>query len=187
MRSSSLTAYDVLHVSEYATCDDIERKYVELGYSNSLDKEKFRQLAIAFLVLTTDRNEYDVSLRNTSMTSEYQVPTCIWNCNPDEVYEAVFNRLAVTVEDSFKDSSESEKSPFNAIIGSISGGVFGFMVAGPVGAVGFAIAGAAAGNVRDTHGKNCYEVFKSMKKEDQQKIIQGISLGVMLLGKAHGF
>ncbi|KAJ3070568.1 hypothetical protein HDU99_002650 [Rhizoclosmatium hyalinum] len=168
MSESSMTAYDILNIDESDNLATVEGNYVVLGYKNRRDKTHFKALAIAYLIVTTDRQNYNDSLNDGL---KYQKPRHIRECNPEEVYETVFNQVAIDVDALLNDS---KKTHLNGVVGALAGGVFGFIVAGPVGAIGGAFAGGAAGNIRDIHGKSPYEIFKTLDKKDKKKIIDAI-------------
>lgn len=60
------------------------------------------------------------------------------------------------------------------IIGGLSGGALGFIVANVPGLVAGAVAGNRLGAVRDAKGKSVYEVFQELPQSDRAKV--GISL-----------
>ncbi|KAJ3281584.1 hypothetical protein HDU79_010656 [Rhizoclosmatium sp. JEL0117] len=166
-----MTYYTDLGIDASANLETIKRHYVRTAYDNSFNKDLCKHLAIAFLVLTTDRSKYDAFLRQPSST--YTIPSNIQACDPQTVFEAAFNDVAQIVEVPVNKDG-SKMSSLYTVLGTISGGMLGFIVGGPVGAVGLAVAGGAAGNMRDVHGKSAYEVFLDMEEEKRKEIMDRV-------------
>jgi hypothetical protein len=67
---------------------------------------------------------------------------------------------------------------FWALIGGLSGGALGFIVANFPGAVAGAVAGNRLGAVRDTKGKSVYEVFQELPQADKAKLLSDLAAKV---------
>lgn len=60
---------------------------------------------------------------------------------------------------------------FWSLVGGLSGGAMGFIVANFPGAVAGAVAGNRLGAIRDSKGKSVYEVFKELPQSDKAKLL----------------
>jgi len=67
---------------------------------------------------------------------------------------------------------------FWSIVGGLSGGALGFIVANFPGAVAGAVAGNRLGAVRDSKGKSVYEVFQELPQEDKAKMLSNLAAKV---------
>jgi curved DNA-binding protein CbpA len=64
---------------------------------------------------------------------------------------------------------------FWSILGSISGGTIGFIVANIPGAMAGAVAGNRLGAVRDARGKSVYEVFQELPQSDKARFLSELA------------
>lgn len=64
---------------------------------------------------------------------------------------------------------------FWSMVGGLSGGAMGFIVANFPGAVAGAVAGNRLGAVRDKHSKSVYEVFKELPQADKAKLLSELA------------
>ena len=67
---------------------------------------------------------------------------------------------------------------FWSIVGGLSGGAMGFIVANFPGAVAGAVAGNRLGAVRDARGKSVYQVFQDLPGEDKRKFLSEMAAKV---------
>ena len=67
---------------------------------------------------------------------------------------------------------------FWAMVGGLSGGAMGFIVANFPGAVGGAVAGNRLGAVRDAKGKSVYSVFQELPQGDKAKLLSELAAKV---------
>jgi len=67
---------------------------------------------------------------------------------------------------------------FWSIIGGISGGAMGFIVANLPGAVAGAVAGNRLGAVRDSRGKSVYDVFQELPQSEKAKLLSNLAAKV---------
>ncbi|KAF2876307.1 DnaJ domain-containing protein [Massariosphaeria phaeospora] len=67
---------------------------------------------------------------------------------------------------------------FWSIVGGLSGGAMGFIVANFPGMVAGAVAGNRLGNVRDTKGKSVYEVFTALPQADKARMLTDLAAKV---------
>ncbi|KAL1972403.1 hypothetical protein VTN31DRAFT_6817 [Thermomyces dupontii] len=68
---------------------------------------------------------------------------------------------------------------FWSIIGALSGGALGFIVANFPGAVAGAVAGNRLGAVRDAKGKSVYEVFLELPQSDRARLLSELASRVL--------
>lgn len=67
---------------------------------------------------------------------------------------------------------------FWSVIGGLSGGAMGFIVANFPGMVAGAVAGNRLGNVRDAKGKSVYEVFGELPQADKARMLSDLAAKV---------
>ncbi|KAI9348704.1 hypothetical protein BDR26DRAFT_853740 [Obelidium mucronatum] len=166
-----MTYYDDLNVSPSADLDTIKRHYVKEAYANAFNKEVFKNLAIAFQVVTSDQKKYDAFLSHTN--SSYSIPSAILKKDPQLVFENAFNDVADIVEVPVN-ADGTPKSNFYTVVGTVSGIALGFIVGGPVGAAAGALLGGGSGHVRDIHGMSTYEAFMKMEESKRNEIMSKV-------------
>ncbi len=69
------------------------------------------------------------------------------------------------------ESPATPTRPFWSIVGGLSGGAMGFIVANVPGALAGAVAGNRLGAVRDRRGKSVYEVFQELDQGARAKLL----------------
>jgi hypothetical protein len=67
---------------------------------------------------------------------------------------------------------------FWSLVGGLSGGAMGFIIANFPGAVAGAVAGNRLGAVRDTKGKSVYAVFQELPQADKAKMLSDLAARV---------
>ena len=67
---------------------------------------------------------------------------------------------------------------FWSVVGGLSGGAMGFIIANFPGAVAGAVAGNRLGAVRDAKGKSVYSVFQELPSEDKRKLLSELAAKV---------
>lgn len=72
----------------------------------------------------------------------------------------------------------SQTSGFWSLVGGLSGGALGFIVANVPGALAGAVAGNRLGAVRDVKGKSVYEVFLEMPQQDRSRLLAQLAAKV---------
>jgi len=60
---------------------------------------------------------------------------------------------------------------FWSIVGAVSGGAMGFIVANAPGAIAGAVAGNRLGAVRDTRGKSVYSVYQELDQPAKMRLL----------------
>ena len=77
--------------------------------------------------------------------------------------------------------AENNNAPtgkFWSMVGGLSGGALGFIVANFPGMLAGAVAGNRLGNVRDAKGKSVYEVFNSLPQGDKARLLSQLAAKV---------
>jgi hypothetical protein len=69
-------------------------------------------------------------------------------------------------------------SRFWSVVGGISGGALGFIVANTPGALAGAVAGNRLGAVRDAKGKSVYEVFLELPQSERARLLSELAAKV---------
>lgn len=64
---------------------------------------------------------------------------------------------------------------FWSLVGSLSGGAMGFIIANFPGAVAGAVAGNRLGAVRDSRGKSVYAVFQELPQADKARMLTDLA------------
>ena len=68
---------------------------------------------------------------------------------------------------------------FWSMVGGLSGGALGFIVANVPGLVAGAVAGNRLGAVRDTKGKSVYAVFQELPQSDRGRLLSQLAAKVL--------
>jgi diphthamide biosynthesis protein 4 len=77
--------------------------------------------------------------------------------------------------------AEGDNRPNNAfwsVVGSVSGGAMGFIVANFPGAVAGAVAGNRLGAIRDKKGKSVYAVFQELEQPEKMRLLSELATKV---------
>jgi DnaJ domain len=83
-------------------------------------------------------------------------------------------------EEGMAEGAESRPtSKFWSVIGGLSGGALGFIVANFPGMLAGAVAGNRLGAVRDTKGKSVYAVFQELPQEDKARLLSQLAAKVL--------
>lgn len=67
---------------------------------------------------------------------------------------------------------------FWSLVGGLSGGALGFIIANFPGAMAGAVAGNRLGAVRDAKGKSVYEVFQQLPQQDRARMLSQLAARV---------
>jgi len=94
----------------------------------------------------------------------------------DEQFGGIFEEMLR--EEGMADQQNSPTGKFWSIVGGLSGGAMGFIVANFPGMVAGAVAGNRLGSVRDTKGKSVYEVFRELPQADKAKMLTDLAAKV---------
>ncbi|KAJ9267350.1 hypothetical protein DTO195F2_583 [Paecilomyces variotii] len=96
-----------------------------------------------------------------------------------EQFGSVFEEMLR--EEGLADEEEGRTKPttrFWSIVGGVSGGALGFIIANVPGALAGAVAGNRLGAVRDAKGKSVYEVFQELPQPDRAKLLSELAAKV---------
>jgi len=87
----------------------------------------------------------------------------------NEQFGSVFEEMMQ--DEGLADSEKKPTSQFWSLIGAVSGGAMGFIVANLPGAIAGTVAGNRLGAVRDKRGKSVYSVFQELDQQDKMKLL----------------
>ena len=73
-----------------------------------------------------------------------------------------------------EDDNQPTKT-FWSIVGGVSGGAMGFIVANLPGAVAGAVAGNRLGAIRDKRGKSVYSVFQELEQPEKMTLLSELA------------
>lgn len=74
--------------------------------------------------------------------------------------------------------AENDNQPtrqFWSIVGAVSGGAMGFIVANMPGAIGGAVAGNRLGAIRDKRGKSVYAVYQELEQPERMRLLSELA------------
>ena len=74
--------------------------------------------------------------------------------------------------------AEDDNTPnkvFWSMVGGVSGGAMGFIVANLPGAIAGAVAGNRLGAVRDKRGKSVYSVFQELEQPEKMRLLSELA------------
>jgi len=94
----------------------------------------------------------------------------------EEQFGGIFEEMLR--EEGMADQDAHPTSKFWSIVGGLSGGAMGFIVANFPGKVAGAVARNRLGAVRDTKGKSVYAVFQEMPQADKARLLSGLAAKV---------
>ena len=96
------------------------------------------------------------------------------------VFEEMLREEGLASDDTDADGRRRTRptSRFWSIVGGISGGALGFIVANAAGAFAGAVAGNRLGAVRDAKGKSVYEVFLDLPQGDRARLLSELAAKV---------
>ena len=94
----------------------------------------------------------------------------------EEQFGGIFEEMLR--EEGMADQDAHPTGKFWSIVGGLSGGAMGFIVANFPGMVAGAVAGNRLGAVRDTKGKSVYAVFQEMPQADKARLLSGLAAKV---------
>ena len=81
-------------------------------------------------------------------------------------------------EEGMASSDSAPTGKFWSIVGGLSGGAMGFIVANFPGAIAGAVAGNRLGAIRDAKGKSVYAVFQELPQSDKAKLLSELAAKV---------
>ncbi|EOA80903.1 uncharacterized protein SETTUDRAFT_100729, partial [Exserohilum turcica Et28A] len=94
----------------------------------------------------------------------------------EEQFGGIFEEMLR--EEGMADSEAHPTGKFWSLVGGLSGGAMGFIVANFPGLVAGAVAGNRLGAVRDAKGKSVYTVFQEMPQADKARLLSSLAAKV---------
>lgn len=91
----------------------------------------------------------------------------------NEQFGSVFEEMMR--DEGMADSSNNPTKVFWSIVGGVSGGAMGFIVANVPGALAGAVAGNRLGAIRDKRGKSVYSVFQELEQPDKMRLLSELA------------
>lgn len=103
------------------------------------------------------------------------------------VFEEMLREEGLADETGDEDGASRTRptSRFWSIVGGLSGGALGFIVANILGAFAGAVAGNRLGAVRDAKGKSVYEVFLQLPQENRARLLSELAAKVFQTTMGH--
>ena len=95
------------------------------------------------------------------------------NKHSNEQFGSVFEEMMQ--EEGMAENDGSPSKAFWSIVGGVSGGAMGFIVANMPGAVAGAVAGNRLGAVRDKRGKSVYSVYQELPQPDKMRMLSELA------------
>lgn len=164
---------------------------------------KFQEVSDAYFTLSdpTRRREYDQKLEDERRGAGGAAGGFPWSNfgfseadrgqQTSDQFGSVFEEMLR--EEGLADETGSEDgatrtrptSRFWSIVGGLSGGALGFIVANVPGAFAGAVAGNRLGAVRDAKGKSVYEVFLQLPQENRARLLSELAAKVFQTTMGH--
>ncbi|KAH6563103.1 hypothetical protein BASA50_004607 [Batrachochytrium salamandrivorans] len=175
----STTFYDILGVNQTSSTDEIRQGYIRESLKFHPDKNpdgdssaKFQEIANAYYALSDEKRRaaYDESLLNPNSFFHKDA------IDPFATFGNVFDELLVP--------EVPNPMCFWQPVGSVAGGLLGFIVLNIPGAVVGCYYGNRMGKIRDMKGMSVYEAFTKLSSDKRRDIL--IQLGKKLFTAAVG-
>ncbi|KAI9693886.1 MAG: hypothetical protein M1822_003157 [Bathelium mastoideum] len=99
------------------------------------------------------------------------------HANANDQFGSVFEEM-LREEGMAEGDSAAPTQKFWSIVGGLSGGAMGFIIANFPGAIAGAVAGNRLGAVRDSRGKSVYSVFQELPQNDKAKLLSEMAAKV---------
>ncbi|MCJ1339060.1 hypothetical protein MMC09_004349 [Bachmanniomyces sp. S44760] len=104
-------------------------------------------------------------------------PTADPGTNSSEQFGSVFEEM-LREQGMAEGDGARPTSKFWSVVGGLSGGAMGFIVANFPGAIAGAVAGNRLGAVRDARGKSVYSVFQELPQGDKSRLLSEMAAKV---------
>ncbi|KAI5838926.1 DnaJ domain-containing protein [Morchella snyderi] len=194
--------YEILSVAPTATQQQVREAYKRAALQSHPDRvshtdpsraartKKFQQVNDAYYTLSDPgrRRDYDATRAYQRANSPLHTPPpphpgAHWE---DAQFSDVFEEMmrdegfaaAAAGGEATATAPRGGKSLWG-IVGGLSGGALGFIVANVPGLVAGAVAGNRLGAVRDAKGKSVYEVFQELPQSDRAKLLSDLASRVL--------
>ncbi|KAL2857723.1 eukaryotic phosphomannomutase-domain-containing protein [Aspergillus pseudoustus] len=193
--------YKILGVSPDASQREIRTAYKRESLKSHPDRvpdgspekaartRKFQEINDAYYTLSDDsrRREYDAR-RNLEEELDEEVPRGdggFWSSfgfssadreeRASEQFGSVFEEMLREEGMAGDAGGGGATGHFWSLVGGVSGGALGFIMANAPGAIAGAVAGNRLGAVRDARGKSVYEVFLELPVNDRARLLSQLA------------
>ena len=78
-------------------------------------------------------------------------------------------------EEGLADEDKKPTNSFWSMIGAVSGGAMGFIVANVPGAIAGTVAGNRLGAIRDKRGKSVYSVYQELEQPEKMRLLSQLA------------
>jgi phosphomannomutase len=197
--------YKVLGVSPDASQREIRTAYKRESLKSHPDRvpegspekaartRKFQEINDAYYTLSDDsrRREYDARRNLEEELDEEEVPRGdggFWSSfgfgsadreeRASEQFGSVFEEMLREEGMAGDANGGGATGHFWSLVGGVSGGALGFIIANAPGAIAGAVAGNRLGAVRDARGKSVYEVFLELPLNDRARLLSQLAAKV---------
>ncbi|KAH8726329.1 DnaJ domain-containing protein [Phaeosphaeriaceae sp. PMI808] len=179
--------YQVLEINSKATQQQVRDAYKKAALKHHPDRvpadspertartKRFQQINDAYYTLSdaTRRRDYDAARTYNSWTGTTATP------EPEDFgdeFGGIFEEMLR--EEGMANQDATPTGKFWSIVGGLSGGAMGFIVANFPGMLAGAVAGNRLGSVRDAKGKSVYEVFRELPQADKARMLSDLAAKV---------
>lgn len=91
----------------------------------------------------------------------------------NEQFGSVFEEMMQ--DEGLADDQRQPTSAFWGVVGAVSGGAMGFIVANVPGAIAGTVAGNRLGAIRDKRGKSVYSVFQELEQPEKMRLLSELA------------
>nr|POE82713.1 putative j domain-containing protein c63.13 [Quercus suber] len=95
------------------------------------------------------------------------------NAKSNEQFGSVFEEMMQ--DEGMADGEKKPTNMFWSLVGGVSGGAMGFIVANVPGALAGAVAGNRLGAIRDKRGKSVYSVFQELEQPEKMRLLSELA------------
>ncbi|KAF2842768.1 DnaJ chaperone [Patellaria atrata CBS 101060] len=208
MSSQPVDYYKTLEVESKATQQQIRDAYKRQALKHHPDRvptdsperqqrtKRFQQINDAYYTLSdpTRRRDYDAartfasgpSDKDTSTGGSFPFSSFFGGGRTQAHEQEEFSneQFGSVFEDMLREEGMAEGSDatptgkFWSMVGGLSGGAMGFIVANLPGALAGAVAGNRLGAIRDARGKSVYSVFQELPQSDKARLLSEMATKV---------
>lgn len=91
----------------------------------------------------------------------------------NEQFGSVFEEMMQ--DEGMADEDKTPNKMFWSVVGGVSGGAMGFIVANVPGAIAGAVAGNRLGAIRDKRGKSVYSVYQELEQPEKMRLLSELA------------
>ncbi|MDI1491143.1 MAG: hypothetical protein OHK93_002350 [Ramalina farinacea] len=202
MSSAPPDYYKILEIQPNATQQQIRDAYKKQALSSHPDRvpsdsperpartKKFQRINDAYYTLSdpSRRSDYDSTRayhpgfsapQDDDSDPEEEIPHRPGGTkfSPDAQFGTAFEEM-LREEGMAEGQDAKPTGKFWSLVGGLSGGAMGFIIANFPGAIAGAVAGNRLGAVRDAKGKSVYSVFQELPQADKAKLLSELAAKV---------